>query len=300
MAASKPAHVTCLSSVPLQAPGGGGYQPATWAALLGTAEDGPPLSYEGGPQRCFRLLFVCNDGINISSHGWPLHGLGQRLVEHYSSRAAELDAEGTAGVAAAAGAAAGGQQEQQQGQQLVQQSAGPAARLAAAQAAMQAAEAAALAAVPDGTPLPGNSSSGSREVLLRVVFLRRSSPDRQLLNTAELMAACNGWRHRARGGRRLRAVCWEAEPTDVFSGIAAAQAADVLVGVHGGWEVGWHSLAVPSGDWAVQTQSGACRHASQPTSQGLVEATHIPPSVSPPLRQAPTWPTPGSCAQAAA
>ncbi len=213
----------------LQAPGGSGYQPAAWAVPSAIADSGLPLSFEGGPQRCFRSLFVCHDGVNISSHGWPLHLMGQRLVEHYSGQVAELEESAAGGAArqtaAAAAAAAAGQAEPQ--------APSPAARLAAAQAAMQAAEAAALAATPDSPPLPGNSSSGSAEVLLRVVFHRRSSPDRQLVNAAELIQACNGWRHTAPDGRRLRAVCWEAEPTDLLSGIAAAQVADVFVGVHG-------------------------------------------------------------------
>lgn len=213
-----------------------GYQPAAWAAPLGGAASSAPLSFEGGPQRCFRSLFVCPNGINITGHGWPLHPMGLRLAQHYSSQLAEAgrkpEAAGGAAGAVAAGEAAEetGSHEPSEQQQVVSL----AAKLAAARAAMQAAEAAAVAALPGGAPLPSNSSGGSAEVLLRVVFHRRSSPDRQLLNAAELNRRCNGWGHTAPDGRRLRAVCWEAEPTDLFSGIAAAQAADIFVGVHGG------------------------------------------------------------------
>ena len=257
------------------------------------------MSFEGGPQRCFRSLFVCHDGINISSHGWPLHLLGQRLVEQYSRRAAELEGSG-AGAAAGGASAAGAQQQAAAGgaaaaAEVVKQQGhpgqqDPAARLAAAQAAMQAAEAAAVAALPGGPPLPSNSSSGSTEVLLRVVFHRRSSPDRQLLNAAELIRACNGWRHTAPGGRRLQAVCWEAEPTDLFSGIAAAQAADVFVGVHGGRSVGLPLL--------YTMNLAAClvaEHCHRPCPL----TRHIAPLATC-LLQAPTWPTPGSCAPEAA
>ncbi len=48
-----------------------------------------------------------------------------------------------------------------------------------------------------------------RELQLRVLFSKRSSGDRRLLNTAELLRRCNAWRYTAPSGAQLRALCWE-------------------------------------------------------------------------------------------
>lgn len=48
-----------------------------------------------------------------------------------------------------------------------------------------------------------------KELQLRVLFSKRSSADRRLLNSAELLRRCNAWRHTAQSGARLRAFCWE-------------------------------------------------------------------------------------------
>ncbi|PSC72728.1 hypothetical protein C2E20_3963 [Micractinium conductrix] len=81
--------------------------------------------------------------------------------------------------------------------------------------------------------------SGSERVL-SVIFQRRVSADRQLLNSAELVARCNKWQSTTSAGRRVRAACQEVEMGDLLTGIAAAQAADVFVAVHGANQMnGW-------------------------------------------------------------
>ena len=40
-----------------------------------------PPSFEGGDQRCFRHMFVCNNGVRGS--GLPVYSYGQHLVEYY-------------------------------------------------------------------------------------------------------------------------------------------------------------------------------------------------------------------------
>ena len=50
--------------------------------------------------------------------------------------------------------------------------------------------------------------SGSERVL-SVIFQRRVSADRQLLNSAELVARCNKWQSTTSAGRRVRAACQE-------------------------------------------------------------------------------------------
>ena len=282
----------------------------------------PPPSAEGGPQRCFRQLLVCERGINITS--WPLHQLGLRLAEHYKGRlagvaAAEATSRRAAGSAAEGAAALTGQP-----------GAAPGSALAAA--------AAAAAASQGQQPSSGSSSSGGSgsgsgggdedaERELRVVFHRRSSPDqRQLLNAAgawvggwvhgwggllaveglgsrsvalavlththlpaaELIERCNAWRHTAPGGQRLRARCWQAEPADLFSGLAAAQAADVFVGVHG--ELWTCCRRVPAGHCSRLPGGAALLRAWL-----LAAVARYEPQAAscPPLKQAPTWPTAG-------
>lgn len=196
-----------------QAPGGSGYLPVEHPSAGRTL---PPLSFEGGPQRCFRQLFVCERGINITR--WPLHKLGLRLVKHYQQRNSER-------LAAAV-------EEQQAALQQQQQAQGGLPKIPwAAQAAADAA----AAAVSDRSRSGKRGKRGSKgERELRIVFHKRSNSDqRQLLNAAELIERCNAWRHTTAEGVRLQARCWETEPTDLFTGMAAAQAADIFVGVHG-------------------------------------------------------------------
>ncbi|KAL4458946.1 hypothetical protein ABPG75_013811 [Micractinium tetrahymenae] len=157
----------------------------------GSAASRLPLSWEGGAQRCFEQLFVCHRGLNITS--WPLHGLGQHLVQRH----------------------------RQQGQGLPPQSP----------------RSSGSSGSSNSDSSTGGSSSSSQgsgsERVLRVVFLKRSSPDRQLLDTAELLERCSGWRGSTAAGQRLLVRCSEVAVTNLAQGIAVAQEADVFVGMHG-------------------------------------------------------------------
>lgn len=57
-------------------------------------------------------------------------------------------------------------------------------------------------------PQRGQTQQGM-DLQLRVLFSKRSSGDRRLLNSAELLRRCNAWRYTAPSGARLRALCWE-------------------------------------------------------------------------------------------
>ncbi|KAI3428186.1 hypothetical protein D9Q98_006566 [Chlorella vulgaris] len=199
----------------------GGFVPADGGE--GGADSLPP-SFEGGPQRCFRRMFVCNRGINITS--WPLHGLGQGLAAHYAG-AVQLTAAAQATSHALESATA-----QAASQVLESAAAVAAAQKQPNQAAAHKRPDKAARDVAKPAMLPTNSSAGSEQVL-RIIFHKRASADRQLLNADELVKSCNAWRHTAADGRRLRASCTEVEMADLFTGIAAAQQADVFVGVHG-------------------------------------------------------------------
>ena len=240
------------------AAGGGGCVRGGWEGEdAGAAGAGLPLSSEGGPQRCFRHMYVCARGINITS--WPLHGLGQHLVKHYGSLIKAAAAAGQAAPAAARAAAGEQQQQRQQGGDDREDEGS------------------------DSAGASGSSRPGGGDRVLRIVFHKRSTKDRQLLNAADLLDRCNRWQYTSRAGQRLRASCAEVRGTErgslllapfllpaprrsargccdaapqaelrclpamqpypaaaaqvqlmsLLSGMAAAQEADVFVGVHG-------------------------------------------------------------------
>lgn len=178
---------------------GGAFVPVDTEVLAGGAgEARPPLSAEGGPQRCFRSMYVCTAGGEIDVSNWPTHGFGLALVDAYRD---QLEAW----------------RQVQQGQQDAQQAQkGQRAGGTAAGAAVQATSVAAGAAGGSrGSPRAGtgggaasNSASEGTERVLRVLFQRRDS-DRLLLNSQELVERCNRWRYTARSGERLRASCAE-------------------------------------------------------------------------------------------
>lgn len=249
----------------LQAPDGGSFLPADWGQPDAEAGGGSsePLSWEGGPQRCFRQLFVCSRGLNTTTMGWPLHGLGQRLARHYRDLAlGEVAAE------LAAAVPAGASREERQHQL----------------AALQRSTAAAAAAIEKGRRRRGSTGgkrqepSGSERVL-RVVLHRRSSPDRQLLNARELVARCNAWRHVTAAGQRLRAACREAPVDSLFEGLAAASE----VGGAVAWDGGWADEC--SGCCGRPCPSGSVRAVRRcPTHAGVRPSSHTPPH--PPQLQA--------------
>ncbi|KAL4423825.1 hypothetical protein ABPG75_001126 [Micractinium tetrahymenae] len=79
----------------------------------------------------------------------------------------------------------------------------------------------------------GSAAAPGGLTTLNVVFQKRLGDTRQIMNLEELLQGCNEWRHTTAAGRRFGFKCWEAEITDLASGMTAAQRADVMVGVHG-------------------------------------------------------------------
>jgi hypothetical protein len=163
----------------------GGYLPA--AMLAEQAAD----SYEGGPRRCFRHMFVCMDNINIT--GWPLHEYGQHLVRHYERLGALSDEK----------------LPRERHPEATQRR---------------------IAAAMGGAGSSSSKADRSREdteAVLQIVFQRRGE-DRKLLNADELVEACNRWRHTTSFGVEVRAKCWQVgreSPTEaeVLLGWSAGQ-----------------------------------------------------------------------------
>lgn len=195
---------------------GGAFVPVDTEALAGGAgEARPPLSAEGGPQRCFRSMYVCTAGGEIDVSNWPTHGFGLALVDAYRDQLAAW------------------RQQQRDAQQAQQgQHAGDAAAGGAVQAKSVAAGTAggsrgSLRAGTGGGAASNSASQGTERVL-RVLFQRRDS-DRLLLNSQELVERCNRWRYTARSGERLRASCAE---VNTVGGYAA------------GWQAGWAGRSI--------------------------------------------------------
>jgi hypothetical protein len=210
------------------------------------SEDVPELSVEGGPQRCFRHMFVCTEG--LTGGGWPLHGLGQHLVQHHGRSGGEKATAAAGGSSAAAkqgsqAAAAGDSSAAaKQGSQAAAAGGSSAAAKHGSQAAAAgdssaAAKQGSQAAAAGGSGAQGLRRRGRRQPgaaqVLRILFHRRGTSDRQLLNAKELLQACNTWRYNS-SGVQLRASCAEVDLPSLEAGMAAAQEADVFVGMHGG------------------------------------------------------------------
>lgn len=165
----------------------------------------PHASYEGGQQRCFQTAFFCG-------RNFPLD--------------AGLSAEDEAALSAKQAAAALAQRvpiepysfgqavAMFKQQQLTQQQrggnklyAGPSDAISMQAAAAAAAGGPQFAAV---APAAERARTTGR---LRVLFMRRGSEGRQILNAAELLRRCNAWRHEAPGGGpAVTAECFEVSP----------------------------------------------------------------------------------------
>ena len=184
----------------MQAPAGG-YLPA---AILPEQPGGLRASWEGGPKRCFRHIYVCTNGVN-STDSWPLHAFGRHLVKHHlGSLPAEVQpiVQAQPPVALqrrlrlAAEAAADGSGGGRGGMRCRRGNhAGPGWQL-------------------DNTPggnNPDSSDTGSGKAepaVLNILFHRRGA-DRLLLNAAELLERCNAWSYTTAAGVAVRAQCSE-------------------------------------------------------------------------------------------
>ncbi|PRW57966.1 hypothetical protein C2E21_3662 [Chlorella sorokiniana] len=179
-----------------QAPGGG-YLPAPIAP---EQPGGPRASWEGGPQRCFKHMYVCADGVN-STETWPLHAFGRHLAKHHL-RSLPAKAQPP---------------------------------LALQRRLRLEAEARNASGLTAGT----NRSSTTEPAVLSILFHRRGV-NRMLLNAAELLEQCNAWNYTTTPGVQVRALCSEVELTNLTAGIMAAQRADIFIGAHGANMVnGW-------------------------------------------------------------
>lgn len=166
------------SRLPSQQALGGGYLPAPFAP---EQPGGPRASYEGTPQRCFRHMYVCTNGVN-STDSWPLHAFGRHLVRHHLD---SLPAEA---------------------QPLVRTQP-PVALQRRLRLAAQA------SAGGDGKgseySSSGSSSSSSSEPAVLNILFHRRGVDRLLLNAAELLERCNAWSYTTAAGVTVRARCSE-------------------------------------------------------------------------------------------
>lgn len=154
----------CLRVAPLPWPAAPNWLPPNARRRsLPTPQGGPPLSWEGGEQRCFHDLFFCGEKIGTAKTARP----GAARLEGGVPR--ELGAWGQELVAHV--------QQQQQEQ---------------------------------ATPQDGarGRKGGGASRRLKVLFLRRDSEGRQLLNAEELLQRCNDWRVRdPESGAALTAEC---------------------------------------------------------------------------------------------
>ena len=158
-------------------------------------------------------MYVCLH--DVATDTWQLHAYGQHIVRHYGGDALVWS-----------------MREAQPPNRTAPSLPPPMSVLRRMGAGARAAEAAAAKATQ------AKAAGQGEELELRVVFQKRGGDprqltDRQLVNAAELVAACNRWRFTAPSGVRVRALCWEVEINSLDVSIAAAQQADVFVGAHG-------------------------------------------------------------------
>ncbi|KAL4447222.1 hypothetical protein ABPG77_007255 [Micractinium sp. CCAP 211/92] len=188
------------------------------------APGAPPPSFEGSEQRCFKHMYVCLNDVHPTHV--RVHDFGQFLARYYGGPQNPLGAEASAMPARPPSAARQPRLEQKVDGRRQQQS--------EEQQQQQLTQLPPVSAIRQLGALPQTAQKQQgRELQLRVLFSKRSSGDRRLLNTAELLRRCNAWRYTAPSGAQLRALCWEAETPSLKAGIAAAQQADVLIGPHG-------------------------------------------------------------------
>jgi hypothetical protein len=176
-----------------------------------------PPSFEGSEVRCFRSAFFCGRNLPVGAGSAPEDEARLSDDEVQQQLANEVPIEPYSyGQAVAA-------YMQQQQQQLLRR-----------QGQVQLPDAISLqqaAAAHAGQQPNWAASNGS----LRVLLLRRGGEGRQVLNAAEVLERCNAWRYSPPGSTvPVTAVCSEAEVPDLQAGVAAAQEADVFIGMHGG------------------------------------------------------------------
>ncbi|PSC75686.1 LRR repeats and ubiquitin-like domain-containing protein isoform A [Micractinium conductrix] len=171
----------------------------------------PPPSFEGGEQRCFASLLVCGRRFRPAK---PLQwGLPQ---------GAEAEPDALRHAVPRENYGFG-----QEVVQYVQRQSGSSSSSGSGSGSKSASN--------SGSRFLGiGGGGGSGRQPLRVRFMQRDSGGRQLLNIAELVAACNAWRFTPPGGGPpLTADCRQVALPSLEAGVSAAQDADLFVGMHG-------------------------------------------------------------------
>lgn len=174
-------------------------------------------SYKGSRHRCFRQLYWCGQQQWVGTY--PLTAFGQRLLQHHGYTPPPPQ---------------------------------PPSLAAQASAVTGSSNSSSAAASND----PAAASAGARKAQaprqqrqrrqLRVLFHHRAGASRQLLNIDELVEACNTWRFVPQGplsaqtasaqpasAQPLAANCSRVTLGSLEATLAAAQEADVMVGMHG-------------------------------------------------------------------
>ncbi|PRW58044.1 hypothetical protein C2E21_3663 [Chlorella sorokiniana] len=226
------------SRLPSQPAPCGGYLPAP---AVPQQPGSPRASWEGGPQRCFKHMFVCTNGVN-STETWPLHAFGRHLAKHHLG---SLPPEAQSALQAQPPVALQRRlrmvaEADERGSSNGGGSSMKCRRCSPAGPGME--EGGSTDTSDDGGS-SGSRSSGGRNsedgssskaepAVLNILFHRRGV-DRLLLNAAELLERCNAWNYTTAAGVQVRARCSEVELTDLFAGIVAAQRADIFIGAHG-------------------------------------------------------------------
>ncbi|KAL4451870.1 hypothetical protein ABPG75_007532 [Micractinium tetrahymenae] len=187
----------------------------------------PPASYEGGERRCFQAAFFCGRNFPLD-RGLPVE---EEAALSPKQQAAALEQRVPLEPYSFGQAVALFKQQQAQRQQQQQGGSSAAASFDAISLQAAAAEAAGAPQLAAVTPAAERARTTG---MLRIVFMKRGSEGRQILNVAELLRRCNTWRYEPPGGGpAVTAECREVSLPDLEAGVAAAQQADVFIGMHG-------------------------------------------------------------------
>ncbi|KAL4424793.1 hypothetical protein ABPG77_000833 [Micractinium sp. CCAP 211/92] len=156
-----------------------------------------PASWEGDEQRCFDSLFIC----------------GRRFKP---DRPLELGMPGS-----------------EEEEQARLRTAVPRENYGFGQEVVRWYQRQGLVPLPPKPAAAAVASIGGSSRQLKVLFMRRDSGGRQLLNAEALVRSCNAWRYQLPAGGEVSADCRQVELPNLEAGIAAAQEADVFIGMHG-------------------------------------------------------------------
>jgi len=181
----------------------------------------PPASFEGGERRCFQTVFFCGRNIAMGQ-GWAPD---EEAVTSEAEREAALAQQVPLEPYSYGQAVVQYMRQKQKQQQKRQQQRGQAAQAPVDGISLQAAAAEAAGAPPLAAVLP-STPRASTSGRLRILFMKRGSEGRQILNAGELLERCNAWRYQPPGGGpAVTASCSEVGRVGLRAGLAVACAA---------------------------------------------------------------------------